>query len=455
MKTHFIDSLDSALKRVEQGESLTAVLHDYPTQAEDLAPLLQSADLLSECKPVIMPSQEELLADQQLFIDQIAQLPVPAVSPSPFVRLNSWMAHRLSWLGLNPNQTKKEHKNMGTLLLKATLILTIIFGSVGGTAVMAAESLPDSPLYPAKLMVEGARLSFASDQVEQAEIHLDIAAERLREMERLMVDSQMADNALLERAEHHLGVAFDLAAEMPVQEMAGILMQTQTMVQTQTRAFNEIEDQIPVEVQPVFNQVQKMLQNNGEIAAAGLQDPQLLRHRHTVNRPETAPEQPVMGSPAIIITPTQTITTPVRIGPIGPCGNNEDCDPAGDGPYGPGHQGPNPEESGEGVGPGRPEDIPNLGGSPDDPGSGDEPGNPDSGCGDCDQGEQNGYGPRPEDSGNGSGIPGGSEEGIPIGGQSQNGTQYQAPENNAPPPALETESSPDQNDSHSGTGKGN
>jgi len=452
MKTHFVDSLDSALKRVEQGEAVTAVLQDYPEQAQALAPLLKSADFLNDCKPIMMPTPEESLVDQQQFINQMVQLPQPAVSPSPYVRLNSWMAHMLSWLGLNPNRTKREHKNMGTLLLKATLILTIIFGSVGGTAVMAAESLPDSPLYPAKLMVEGARLSFASDQVEQAEIHLDIASERLRELERLMVNSQMVDNALLERAEHHVGAAFDLAAEMPVQEMAGVLMQTQEMVQTRTRDFDEIEDQILVEVGPVFNQVQKMLQNNGEVAAAGLQDPQLLRHRHTVNRPDTAPEQPLMVPPAIIITPTQTITTPVRIGPVGPCANNEDCDPAGDGPYGPGHQGPNPEVPGEGVGPGSPEDTPDAVGPPEDAGSGDGPGTPNSGCGDCDQGEQNGYGPRPDESGNGSGTPGGSEEGIPIGGQSQNGTQYQAPGSGASPDGSSIANS-SQSESDTGSSK--
>lgn len=440
MNTNFVDSLDMALDRLQNGETLTAVLQDYPQQAEDLAPLLQSANLLNECKPITMPSPDELLVDQQLFIDQMAQLSLPAVSPSPFVRLNSWMNHMLSWLGLNPNRTKREQKNMGTLILKATLILTIIFGSAGGTAVMAAESLPDSPLYPAKLMVEGARLSFASDQVEQAEIHIDIASQRLRELERLMVDSQISDNALLERSEHHMNAAFDLAAEMPAQEMAGVLMHTQEMVQTRTRAFDEIEAQISVEVEPIFNQVQKMLQNNGEIAAAGLQDPQLLRHRHTVNRPDAAPDQPIM-SPPTIITSTQPITTPVRIGPVGPCAtDNENCDPQGDGPYGPGHQGPNPEVPGEGVGPGSPEDKPDPVGPPEDPGSGDTPGNPDSGCGDCGQGDPNGYGPQPDESGNGSGTPGGSEEGIPIGGQSQNGTQYQAPENNSPPPGQSSES---------------
>lgn len=447
MKTNFVDSLDTALDRVRQGEEVTAVLQSFPTQAEDLAPLLHSANLLSECEPVTMPAPEELLADQQQFLNQLAQLPLPPVSPSPFVRLSEWMVLMLSWLKHNPNSAKKEQKNMGTLLLKATLILTLLFGSAGGTAVLAAESLPDSPLYPAKMMAEGVRLSLASDPEALAEVHLDLAAERLQEMERLMVNGNMEDNALLERAERHVENAFGLAEEMPEPEMAGLLLQTQEMLQTRQRAFDDIEEQIPVEAEPAFNQVQQMLQNMGEIAAAGLQEPQLFRYRHTVNRPSIDPAPPEMVPPIItIITPTETITTPVRIGPVGPCAENEACDPQGEGPYGPAYNGPKAGEPGEGVGPGRPVDP---GRSTDAPGPVDqgqgpneEPGNPDSGCGDaCGQGNQ--YGPLPDDSGNGSGTPGGSEEGIPIGGQSQNGTQYQTPEDNSPPGGPSTDASSD------------
>jgi hypothetical protein len=312
---------------------------------------------------------------------------------------------------------------------------------------MAAESLPDSPLYPAKMMMEDARISLASDEVELAETHLDIAGERLQEMERLMVDGKMPEDALLARAENHVEAAFGLAADMPSQNMAGVLAQAQEMVQTRTRAFADIEAQIPTEVEPAYKQVQQMLQNAGEVAAAGLQNPQLLRNRHTLNRPEDAPEQPEMMPPAVI-SPTEMITTPVRIGPAGPCAANEDCEPQGDGPYGPNPNGPQPEEPGEGAGPGEPNG--NQIGPPEDHGSDTEHGNPDSGCTDCQNGNQHQYGPQPDDSGNGDGMPGGSESGIPIGGQNQNGTQYHAPgsdEDSAPP----ADSSPSDS-GHSGSG---
>jgi hypothetical protein len=458
MKTNFTIVLDNCLDRVRRGETVTAVLDEYPAYAEALAPLLTSAQFLYECDPVVMPTSAELAADQQQFEDQMAQLlPLP-VSNSPLMRLNDWMVTLLSWLKLNPINMKREQRKMGTLLLKATLILTILFGSVGGTAVMAAESLPDSPLYPAKMIMEEARLGLASGTTARAVLHLDLASERLREMERLMVNGTTPDGALLERAEKHIEAAFGLAAEMPAQQMAGVLVQAQTMFQTRTRAFTEIETAVPASSEQMFNQAQTMLKNAGDVVAAGLQDPQLLRHRHTTNRPEDAPEQPDMQPPAvIIITPTQTITTPVRIGPIGPCAGNEECDLQGDGPYGPGHQGPQPEQPGAGVGPGEANEDPI--GPPDIPGSDHEPGNPDSGCDDCGNDTGNQYGPLPEESGNGSGQPGGSESGIPDGSQSQGGTQHQTPDDKPAPAQPPAEpSQPDSGDngssSNSGSGKG-
>jgi hypothetical protein len=217
---------------------------------------------------------------------------------------------------------------------------------------------------------------------------------------------------------------------MPAQQMAGILTQAQTMVQTQTRAFERVEQQIPVQA---YNQVQLMLKNAGETAAAGLQEPQLWRHRDTINRPETAPTQPERLPHPVIITPTQTITTPVRMGPIGPCATNETCDPQGDGPYGPAYNGPNqgpndepngpnPEAPGQGVGSGEPNP---------EPGPADPPGNPDPDCSDCNHENGNQHGSQPEDSGNGNGQPGGSDSGSPIGGQTQSGAQSQTPGNMA------------------------
>jgi hypothetical protein len=429
MKTHFVDALDDSLERLRKGESVTAVSRDYPTQADDLTPLLAVASQLQTMNPVIQPIPDESLADRTVFLAQMAQLPEPAVSLSPIMRLKGWMVHALPWLGTNPNLKNREQKQMSALLLKAALVLTIIMGSLGGTAVMAAESLPDSPLYPAKIAYEEARITYAVNPAAEASIHLDLAAERLREMERLMVDGKMPEDALLTRAENHIEAAYGLAEEMPQQMMAGVLVQAQAMIQTRTRALAQVD--VPEPAVPLMAQTQTMLKNAGEIAAAGLQDPQLLRQRHTVNRPETAPEQPAKMPPiTTIITPTVTITatvpmtTPVRQGE--PCYNNEDCDPQGNGPYGPVRTGPGPNDepgTGNGAGPGNDEP-----GGPVEPPEQPGPGEPNN-----DAGNQNQYGPLPEDPGNGSGQPGGSTEGVPIGGQNQNGAQYQAPESPGPP----------------------
>ena len=52
-------------------------------------------------------------------------------------------------------------------LAKIALILVVLFTSLGGTAVLSASALPDSPIYPVKLMVEEARLSMTDNLASQ------------------------------------------------------------------------------------------------------------------------------------------------------------------------------------------------------------------------------------------------------------------------------------------------
>ena len=69
---------------------------------------------------------------------------------------------------------------MSALLIKATLIISLAFGSTGGAAALAANSLPDSPLYVAKLAMEQTRLKAATSPAEQAELHMTLAQVRVR-----------------------------------------------------------------------------------------------------------------------------------------------------------------------------------------------------------------------------------------------------------------------------------
>ena len=55
------------------------------------------------------------------------------------------------------------------------------FGVAGGTAITAADSLPDSPMYPVKLAMEDVQLAMVGDTETAVSLHTDLAAGRLRE----------------------------------------------------------------------------------------------------------------------------------------------------------------------------------------------------------------------------------------------------------------------------------
>ena len=57
---------------------------------------------------------------------------------------------------------------MFALAFKFGLVLTILAGSLGGTLAAAADSLPDSAIYPIKLAIEQAQLTLKNDSAGQA-----------------------------------------------------------------------------------------------------------------------------------------------------------------------------------------------------------------------------------------------------------------------------------------------
>ncbi len=426
MIDQFDTMLDLALERQLNGEAMAAILQDYPDKAEALGRLLPVTAVLTTLPSVPLPTPAARQADRAAFLAEVDQLPQTAVSPTPLARLNGWIVATVPWFG-HKTTRPKERNMMSSLILKAALALTILFGVAGGTAITAADSLPDSPMYPVKLAMEDVQLAMVGDTETAVSLHTDLAAERLREMEQLALADQIPDEATLSRLQYHLESALDLAAQLPKQTMAGALLQIQEMVQTRTRTMEQVQAQAPEPPQAALTRARTMLQNTGNVVAAGLQDPQTLRWRHTTNRPDEAPVQPEMTphpggviSPTVTITGTNPITTPLR---LGPCASGDCGTPQGNGPFGPGRNGPQPEEPGVGPGPGEPQATP-AGPGPLNTPQGDCPGCP---CPDCD-GSGNQYGPQPDDSGNGSGMPGGSDSGIPIGGQNQNGAQYQAPD---------------------------
>lgn len=342
MTKQFSDILDEALDAVKT-EPVTAVLHRYPDHAQALAPLLAVADKLNESETAVSPlsNLDWQTADRAAFLNQIEQLPAPPVSPSPLLRLKGWLTQpRTAFRNRN---NYKEHKPMNAIFARAIATALVLFGLGGGTVALANDSLPDTPLYPVKLMLEETRMAMADNPVEQAKLQTHLAQVRLEEMTQLALAGQTIGEAQLVQLRSHLQTALQLAAQTGDSELVGLLTQVQTMLQNMQQTMAQLGEP----VQAMLGEAQLIMNQYQEQAQAGLADPQMFRWRQVHGEDwEPAGSREQNG---------QDVDTDEH-GPYGPGDGTclgEECEPVGDqnqfgqdennanGPNGPNTNGPN------------------------------------------------------------------------------------------------------------------
>ncbi|GEM_PF-1493082 len=390
--------LDHALRRLQSGEMLSAILSENPSVVSELEPLLLTAQQLENLRPVQMPRPEQQRSDRADFLAEARQLRAQAVSPNLLMRLRKWVATPYSITRFfYKTPIRKEKRAMVTLLLiKVILVLGIGFGSAGGTVAFAERSLPGSPLYPIKLATEEVAVRVVPDPSARALLYLAQAQARIQEMVSLIQLGYSPDEVMLERMRLRLDNALDLASRLPDPEMRTWLIRARETVQTQQETLSRIcrypsgkdaGSTVPCDALAVMNQAREQVE-------LGLQNTQTFRHRCALGR-EGERTNDSMPS----------VTPPARSWPGQPGGNPEggcaECTPQ--------------------------EDQHRYGPQPTQPGPGQPGGNPEGECVECTpQGDQHRYGPQPTQPG--PGQPGGNPEGecvecTPQGDQHRHGPQ--------------------------------
>jgi uncharacterized membrane protein YgcG len=332
MNTELIDTLDTATERLAAGDGLPSILADFPEQAETLRPLLDIAAGLEDSLPVVMPGPNQMWADRDAFLTQVKLVQQQPVSPPLAVRLKEWIVPVFSWQPMKLAYQRKEHRSMSGLLFKAMLVISLMFGATGGTAVMAANSLPDSPVYPVKLSMEQARLALTSDPADQANLHMQMAETRAQEMMQLALNGNVPDKAVQTRLQTQLNLALQLAAGLNEAQLHGVLTQARAMLQTQQVQFTQTQAQIGDPAQAALAATGRFMHQVQQDVETGLTDPLAFRNRYGKNRSDDAPtqpeNQPERGQQAG--PPEEQPVEPPAVGP-GPNGPNceaDDCDPA-------------------------------------------------------------------------------------------------------------------------------
>lgn len=364
--------------------------------------------ILEILEPVEYPTPQEIETERRKYISLISRIETKPVSLPLVKRIKQMTRQVLYPKLLGTNNTRKERFVMSTALMRILLISGIIFSLTTGAFAFTLTSLPDSPLYDAKLAIENASLSLMDDPAKIAIKHLELAQNRIQEMVKQAQQGDIPDEGALEQMQQHVVYALHFAAQVQGDEMQLILNQAQNMAQNQIQSLAQIQAQAGGnEEGPIGIAAQIMNQFMFQLTF-GLGNPEQFKHQY-------------QGTPDIANLEFKVIEgdcTPIgdenKYGPqadqpgSGQQYGNPDCDCCE--PIGDEHKYGQTDTSGD-IKDGAQDcqdcvpagDENHYGPQPDQPGPGEPGGNPD--CTSCDpDGDQNQNGPQPP----GSGGPGGN-----------------------------------------------
>ncbi len=196
MNKKFEDILNECLERMlVKGETLEQCLQSYPEHASELKPLLETA--LGTRKALdIKPSAEFKARARYQFQAALAE-----------------------------TTTKKSRLSFFQLPRWATAVVLVVglLISGGGTVLAASYSMPDSPLYPVKMVTEEIQLGLPHSDEDRAEMEMEFTNKRVAEIVYLAKkgDAQKIED-LTERLDKRL------------EKMAGVLAAKKAAKTTET-----------------------------------------------------------------------------------------------------------------------------------------------------------------------------------------------------------------------------
>lgn len=163
--------LIEALDLMEKGLSVEEITARYPDEAAELRPFLLTAAALSN-----LASQPTLMAEQQSRRAFLATADrVAAQRARPGAAAGSWLRR---------------------LLTPALALLAVILLAGVGVVRASAATVPGDALYETKRFVEETRLDLTNDPERAAVLREQFRQERIREIERLMVEGREAGVSL-------------------------------------------------------------------------------------------------------------------------------------------------------------------------------------------------------------------------------------------------------------------
>lgn len=161
LQSKLIDCFDA----LERGESVGQILARFPEDAENLRPMLDTAERLSQFAP--QPSLAAQKTSRQTFLAQAAALATAPPRRSPLLRMRA------------------------VLLPLASMAIVLLFSA--GLVAASSSAVPGAPLYGAKRFVEKVQLWLVTDPGGEEGLNDLFSLERIREIQLLLDSGATAD----------------------------------------------------------------------------------------------------------------------------------------------------------------------------------------------------------------------------------------------------------------------
>jgi len=233
---------DCLIEIQDKGRPVEECLARYPELADELAPLVHTATMVHQV-PHPEPSPGFRSGASVRLLNRIQAWETARSSPGGAMRWFPWLARRRSWAV--------------TWLARAmiAMICVALFG--GGVVLAARESLPDSPLYGTKLVMEQVQLRLAVTEGTRATLLMGFADERVREMQALAAKGKGREAAQLavQYAKDVTQVQKSIESGPEGNGKAlELLLRFDAQVRRHEGALDRVRQQVPEEERPAINE---------------------------------------------------------------------------------------------------------------------------------------------------------------------------------------------------------
>jgi len=203
-------------------------------EQEELYDLLDTSASLLQLRRIAIPPPRAKAANRARFLSEV----VRQREESRRQAARGWLRTPAQWW-------------RGLLRVALSIALLLVMGS--GAVSAAAGSLPGSPLYPLKLVVEDVRLTLTFSPPTRAQLYMRFANERTSEMVRLATAGRPVDEAVVGRMAQQLQGAVQAAESAGgdvMRELLELLIETSS---AQQEVLSRASSEATAEAQAVLN----------------------------------------------------------------------------------------------------------------------------------------------------------------------------------------------------------